>query len=110
MRIRVASVVPAQVMAGIMKWANVSEPLGGSQCSCTEKRIIIIRPSQNVGMEMKIRAKMVLQLSIREYCFTAQAMPRGMPMRDARIMLYSASWKVVGKREKSSSNTGRPET
>ena len=61
-------------------------------------------------MEIKIKAKIVLKLSIKEYCFTAQAMPTGIPIREASTILYKASRNVVGKRENSSWKTGRPDT
>ena len=81
-------------------------PCDGSNSSFREKSKISIRLSQKPGTEANIIASTVQILSIREYCFTAESTPRGIPISTAVKMASTDSFSDIGKALKISSNTG----
>ena len=71
--------------------------------------MISISPSQKLGVATPRRAKTMLTLSIREYCFVAEIMPMGMDRTTAKIIPQNASFRVSGNLDITSVNTERPD-
>jgi hypothetical protein len=81
-------------------------PEEGSQPRYTEKNRISKRPSQKTGMEIPIMAKIMLMESNQEYCFVADIIPKGIPIKIAINMERAASLRVTGKAVSISWETG----
>ena len=96
------------VKAGRTTWRKLVSPEGGNQPSRTENSRISSRPSQNTGMEIPISPRIIVKLSKKEYCFVAEMMPIGIPIRMAIVMAARDSRMVDGKALMISFMTGRP--
>ena len=71
-------------------------PLDGSHFSFKENQRIINTPKKNDGIEEKSMAITVDAVSAREYFFTADTIPTGIPITDAAIIDRNARFKVTG--------------
>ena len=96
------------VKAGSTTWRKVVSPEGGNQPSFTEKSRISSRPSQKTGMEMPISPRIMVKLSKKEYCFVAEMMPMGIPIRIAITMAARDRRIVEGRALVISFMTGSP--
>ena len=97
-----------RVNAGSTTCRKLVRPEGGNQPSRTENSRISSSPSQNTGIEMPIRPRIMVKLSKKEYCFVAEMMPIGIPIRIAIVMAARDSRMVDGSALVISFMTGRP--
>jgi hypothetical protein len=102
----VAIEAAARVIAGMIKCFIVAMPVAGNSPNLRENNSISRRPNQNAGMEVKMRALTKLTASMRVYCFIADTIPTGMPIKTEIITPKNVNVSVVGKREAISLITG----
>ena len=72
----------------------------------TENRIIIRIPIQKMGADVPMSASTITALSRREFCLTAETMPRKVPRMTAIMIAAVASLTVLGNTVIISSRTG----
>ena len=53
--------------------------------------MISSKPNQNTGIEIPIRANIIVKLSNILYCFTADMIPIGIPSKTANVIAKNAS-------------------
>ena len=109
--IMAAAPVPS-VTAGrtrlLMRGMNPSPiPCEGSQPRVSANRMTISRPNQKFGMATPIRESSMAVLSIMEYCFLAEIIPVGIPIRMATRIPATASTAVLGNRSMTCDHTLR---
>ena len=83
---------------GIIKPLKPDRPCDGNQPSLSEKNIIIINPNQNDGIAIPSIPNTVASPSMKEYCFKAEIVPKGMPTKIAISIPPRANSMVMGNR------------
>ena len=106
MRVYCAKLVNPMDAIGSMKLAGPVKPTEGSQWSFTEKIMMSTKPRQNCGVAAAIMDRILMILSVQEYCFNADIVPNGTPMTTPMATAPKHTVSEIGRRVSNSSSTG----